>query len=238
MINSIYAIVVDDEKPAREEMILALGLHPQIKVLEQCRNAFDAIKAIESLKPDVVFLDIEMPTLSGFELIKKLTYLPEIIFCTAFDNYAINAFEENALDYLLKPIQAERLKKTIEKLEAKIQSNLYFDLSSKRILLQNGKACYLTNLADIYLFESDGNYIKYCFGNKQILKLETLKNLEESLPEEHFLKINRSQIINKNHIKSTRIDGRHLTISLKNDMTLSVSRQQTAYFKNLGDEMV
>jgi two-component system, LytTR family, response regulator len=231
MLNTITALVIDDEKPAREEMIAALQAYSQIEIVEQCKNSTQALEAIERIKPDVIFLDIEMPPYSGMELVKKLNYIPEIIFCTAYNQFAIEAFEENALDYLLKPIQTDRLKKAIDKLVKKVDENVSKDLSSKRLLLQNGSQYYLTNLAEIYLIEAQGNYIKYYFKDKQVLKLSTLKNVEEELPTAFFMKANRSQIINKNFITKIKDQGRTLSVLLQNDMEIQVSRNLTSSWK-------
>jgi two-component system, LytTR family, response regulator len=231
MTNLISAIIVDDEKPAREEMLEALKKYAEIEIVEQCKTATHALQAIEELKPDVVFLDIEMPPYNGLELIKKLNYIPEIIFCTAYNQFAIEAFEHNAMDYLLKPIQQDRLKKAMDKLYKKVADNTLKDLSSKRLLLQNGNQYYLTNLAEIYLVEAQGNYIKYYFKDKQVLKLSTLINAEKELPVDYFLKANRSQIINKNFIAKIKDKGRTLSVLLQNDMEIVVSRNLTSLWK-------
>ncbi len=235
MLNKITAIIVDDEKPAREEMQEALKQFEKIEIIAICSNATQAIIDINNLKPDAVFLDIEMPGINGFDLVNKLNYTPEIIFCTAYNQFAIQAFEENALDYLLKPIQVDRLQKTIEKLEQKIKINTSNTLANKRITLQNGNAYFITNLAEIYLIEADGNYLKYYFNNKKVLKLGTLKKIESELPEEHFIKINRSQIINKNFIKTILNNVRNINILLNNDMSFQVSRSFTSLLKNISE---
>jgi two-component system, LytTR family, response regulator len=231
MPNTITAIIVDDEKPAREEMHQALKAYEQIQIIEQCKTATQALEAIETLQPDVVFLDIEMPPFNGLELVQRLNYLPEIIFCTAYNQFAIQAFEENALDYLLKPIQADRLKKAIDKLVAKLHTEANQDLRKKRLMLQNGNQYFLTNLSEIYLLEANGNYIKYYFKDRQVLKLGTLKNLEDSLPKDHFIKANRSQIINNNYIASIKDLGRNLVVHLHNGMQVKVSRSSTSDWK-------
>lgn len=233
MLNKISALIIDDERPAREELLLALKSFEEIEVLALCRNAVEAKEMIESKQPDVIFLDIEMPPVNGFELLQQLDYLPEVIFCTAYHQYALNAFEVNALDYVLKPIQTERLAKALAKLREKLENNTFKDLARKRVMLQSTNHYYLTNLAEIYLLEADGNYTKFYFRNKGILKLISLKILEEELPPEHFIKVNRSQIINKNFISSIKDNGRNLVIALQNGELIQVSRSFTSVLKNI-----
>jgi two-component system, LytTR family, response regulator len=231
MLHKIRAIVIDDEKPARELMLAALKTFEQIEIIGLCSNAIEAKEMIEREKPHVVFLDIEMPPINGFELLVTLTFIPEIIFCTAYNQFAIKAFEQNALDYILKPIIKQRLEAAITKLEEKIALNSSKYLTSFKLLLQNGNQYFLTNLDEIFLLEAEGNYVKHCFKDKQILKFISIKTLQEELPPEHFVKINRSQIVNKNYIQSLKDNGRNILLLLKNGQELQVSRIFTAELK-------
>ena len=233
MLPKITAIIVDDEKPAREEMMLALSAFDTIEIVAICTNATTAIYHIEELKPDVIFLDIELPRISGFELLKELKYLPEVVFCTAYNQFAIDAFEANAVDYLLKPIQHERLAQSIKRLTIQLNDKTLRELSCKRFLLKYGSQVFLTNLAEIFLFEAEGNYTRIYFKDKKVLKYSKLKMLQKELPELYFLKINRSQIVNRNHIQHMRDLGNNIEITLINQKVLMVSRSVTSVMKQL-----
>jgi two-component system LytT family response regulator len=227
MLPKVTAIIIDDEKPAREEMLLALAAFDSIEVVALCINATTAIDRIEELKPDVIFLDIELPGINGFELLRKLNHLPEVVFCTAYNQHATDAFEVNAIDYLLKPIQHERLKLCVQRIAAQLRDRRTRELSSKRFLLQSGLQMFLTNLAEIYLLEAEGNYVRFYFKENKVLKLCSIKAVQEELPDLHFLKINRSQIVNLNHIVQMRDLGRNIEITLRNRKVLIASRSAT-----------
>ena len=233
MLPKITAIIVDDEKPAREEMMLALAAFDAIEIVALCANATTAIDRIEALKPDVVFLDVELPRVNGFDLLKELKYLPEVVFCTAYNQFAIDAFEANAVDYLLKPIQHERLAQSIKRLTIQLNDKTLRELTYKRFLLKSGSQIFLTNLVEIFLLEAEGNYTRFYFKDKKVLKYSTLKRLQKELPKLHFLKINRSQIVNRNHIQHMRDLGNNIEITLINQKVLVVSKSVTSAMKQL-----
>ena len=165
------ALIIDDERLARKELNTLLQAHREIEVIGEAVNAEDAFNQIHRLNPDVLFLDIQMPGKNGFELLEQLDSVPKVIFTTAFDEYAIKAFEINALDYLLKPIQPERLADSIQKLlkEEYQEESKSKDIRSRKlthddqVFVKDGEKCWFVRLADVRYFESDGNYIKVYF---------------------------------------------------------------------------
>ena len=165
------ALIVDDERLARKELTSLLNDFKEIEVIGEAINADDAQQKIESLKPDLLFLDIQMPGKTGFDLLEALDFVPRVIFTTAYDEYALQAFDVNALDYLLKPIQKERLKESINKLVEKMPAaepeKSPGQLSvNDQVFVKDGDRCWFVKLSDVRLFESEGNYIKVYFDGK------------------------------------------------------------------------
>ena len=166
------ALIIDDERLARKELTNLLQEYPEIEIVGEAVNAEDAQEKINSLKPDLLFLDIQMPEKTGFELLQSLDNVPEVIFTTAYDEYALKAFDFNALDYLLKPIEPDRLKEAINKLLKRALPDEETEDSedkklgpSDRVFVKDGDKCWFVKLENIRLFESDGNYIKIYFDN-------------------------------------------------------------------------
>jgi two-component system LytT family response regulator len=234
-------LIIDDERLARRELKLLLDRHDSVEVIGECANADEAKEKIEEEKPDLIFLDIQMPGKTGFELLETLNYFPKVIFVTAFDEYAIRAFEVNALDYLLKPVEENRLAEAISKLSsAEIVADDDDDTAESRlspddqIFLKDGDKCWFVSLKDIRMFESEGNYVRVHFQNYKPLILKSLNNLEKRLDEKDFFRINRKFIVNLkeiNHIEPWFNGG--LQIKLKNETILEVSRRQSARFRDL-----
>ncbi|WP_461787725.1 LytR/AlgR family response regulator transcription factor [Pedobacter sp.] len=209
-------IIIEDEQLARQRLKRLLNNYSEIEIIGEAENGQLGLQLIESLQPDLVFLDIEMPVLNGFEMLAKLTEnLPKIVFTTAYDQYAIKAFEEGSIDYLLKPIELERLDKTIFKLK---QTNLAKPAIAIEDLLQKikgktnlktltvklGDRILLIKLEDIIHAQAEDKYVfLHTADGKKHLTDYTLSNLEEKLPED-FLRIHRSDIINTNHITEIR----------------------------------
>ena len=160
-------IVIDDERLARKELNSLLEEHPEIEVVGEAANADEAYDLINELNPELLFLDIQMPGKTGFELLEMLDNVPKVIFTTAYDEFALKAFEVNALDYLLKPIQPERLKESISKLpKSEKESNVTIGKRltlEDQVFVKDGDKCWFVSLSNIRLFESDGNYIKVYF---------------------------------------------------------------------------
>ena len=176
------AIIIDDERLARQELKNLLAPYPELQIVGEANNAETAIELIKQEKPDVIFLDIQMPGKNGFDLLEEISGVPEVVFVTAYDEYAIRAFEVNALDYLLKPVQSSRLAETVKKLlnkditekaESKEQTQALND--NDQVFVKDGDKCWFVKLNDIRLFESEGNYVRVYFDNFRPLILRSLK---------------------------------------------------------------
>jgi two-component system, LytTR family, response regulator len=232
--NTLFScIIADDERPAREELSSLLAKYEGITVMAVCSNAVLAKEKIEALQPDVVFLDIDMPGKSGFDLLEELKNPPLIVFCTAYDEYALKAFEENAMDYLLKPITPERLGKTVERLQQHFIKVNGSSKKTKNLFIRDGKKIYYTSMADIFLVEANGNYVKYYFGNNTAVIRKTFREAEEELVALGFITINRHQLVNTAFITvSNKKAGRNVTIKLTNGLTLTASRSKSSGLKN------
>jgi two-component system LytT family response regulator len=231
------AIIVDDERLARNELRSLLSEFPEIDIIEECDGAESAIVAVDQLKPDVVFLDIHMPGKDGFGVLEELDYMPHVIFVTAYDEYAIKAFDVNALDYLLKPIETDRLKSAIEKVKAEMITPV--EVSEKlglnnQVFVKDGDRCWFVNLSDVPMFESEGNYVRVYFEKNKPLILKSLNNLAGRLDEDVFFRANRKFIINLNWIDTIEnwFNG-GLMVKLKNGEQVEISRRQASKFKEL-----
>ncbi len=234
------ALIIDDSRLARNELKRLVADIKQVEIQGEAANADAAKSLIESKKPDLIFLDIQMPGKDGFELIAELAYIPEVIFTTAYDEYAIQAFEVNALDYLLKPIQAPRLFHAIEKVESKLiereekQQETTQLKSTDQVFVKDGEKCWFVTLADIYLFEVVGNHTRVYFEKESPLINRTLNYLESRLDEKRFFRANRQQIINLKFIE--RIEpwfSGSLKVFLREGQEVEISRRQTLRFKEL-----
>ncbi len=208
-------IVIDDEQLARQRIKRLLAAYDEINIIAEAENGAEGLTVINDLKPDLIFLDIEMPILNGFELLSKLTHQPKVVFTTAYDQYAIKAFEEGSIDYLLKPIELDRLDKTIKKLkQTNLASNqvpideLIKQLQGKKTIktltVKLGDKILLIKLTDIVHVQAEDKYVfLHTADGKKHLTDFTLSVLEEKLPDE-FLRIHRSEIINTDYIKEIR----------------------------------
>ena len=230
-------IIVDDERLARNELKSLLAEFPELEIIEECDSADSAIIAVEKLKPDVVFLDIHMPGKDGFGVLEELDYIPHVIFVTAYDEYAIKAFDVNALDYLLKPIETDRLKAAIQKVKTELIET--FALSEKlglnsQVFVKDGDKCWFVNLSDVPMFESEGNYVRVYFDKNKPLILKSLNNLANKLDENVFFRANRKFIINLNWIQSIEnwFNG-GLMVKLKNGEQVEISRRQASKLKEM-----
>ena len=238
------AIIIDDERLARKELNNLLKNYPEIEIVDQAVNADDALEKIKRLNPDLIFLDIQMPGKTGFELLEELDKVPKVIFTTAYDEFATRAFDVNALDYLLKPIQEERLKDTITKVLAVEASALSERAQEEtlevkqslgvndQVFVKDGERCWFISLKEIRLFESDGNYIKVYFNNFKPMIHKSLNALDEKLDERSFFRASRKFIINLSWIETieTWFNG-GLLVQLKGGEKVGVSRRQAAKFK-------
>ncbi|NWF49713.1 MAG: response regulator [Ignavibacteriaceae bacterium] len=233
------ALIVDDERLARTELRRLLSEHKEIQVVGEAVNADDAVSKINELNPEIVFLDIQMPGKSGFEMLEELDSVPKIIFTTAYDEYALKAFEYNALDYLLKPIEPKRLEEAIKRIverhrEEKVAETSEQILTSEdQIFVKDGDRCWFVKLENIRLFESEGNYVRLYFDDHKPLILRTLNYLDERLEKRSFFRANRKHILNLKWIESIEpwLNG-GLLAKLKGGMKIEVSRRQAIKFKD------
>lgn len=201
-------VVIDDERLAREELKSILAEFTEIEIIGEAQNGDEGIELIKNVQPDLIFLDVNMPGMTGFEMLKRLENIPHVIFVTAYDEYALKAFEVNALDYILKPVDPDRLSEAINKLKQNDDLEFESTSSSKtnrkerqltindRVFIKDGEKCYFVQLSDIRMLESDGNYVKVYFGKNRPLILRSLNSFEERLNPEYFFRANRKFIIN------------------------------------------
>lgn len=235
------ALVIDDERLARKELISLLDNYSKIEIVGEAVNADDAIEKISALNPELLFLDIQMPGKNGFELLEELDIVPKVIFTTAYDEYALKAFEVNALDYLLKPIRKERLDECIEKLvleeqvEKPTESTEEYKLSQKdQVFVKDGDKCWFVRLSDVRLFESDGNYIKVYFDNFKPMIHKSLNALDKKLDDRSFFRASRKHIINLSWVENIEswFNG-GLLVKMKGGEKVEVSRRQASKFKDM-----
>ncbi len=236
-------IIIDDERLAREELKSLLKKFPDLEVIDEAKNPEEGIAKIKELNPDLIFLDIQMPGMNGFEMLQKLDEIPKVIFVTAYDEYAIKAFEVNALDYILKPVDPERLKEAILKVQQpeeefstkltlndQVRENIL--RAGDRIFIKDGEKCWFVDINDIRMFESDGNYVKVYFDRFRPLILRSLNSLEDRLDPKCFFRANRKFIINLNWITGIEnwFNG-GLQVTLKDGEKVEISRRQAIKFK-------
>ena len=240
--NTIKAIIVDDERLARNELKKLLEQHPEIQIVDEASNVDEGLEKIDLLRPDLIFLDIQMPGKTGFDLLAELEKAPRVIFTTAYDEFALKAFEVNALDYLLKPIDPLRLSDAIQKLRTEIELEQASLMGTNRgplteadqVFVKDGEKCWFVKLSEIRLFESVGNYAKVYFAGNKPLILKSLNALEDRLDERVFFRANRKHIINLHWIEKIEpyFNG-GLLVELKGGEKIEISRRQTVKFKEM-----
>lgn len=236
-------IIIEDERLAREELKLLLANYSTIQIVAEAVNAEEGIQKIKEHKPDLIFLDIQMPGMNGFEMLKKLDEIPKVIFITAYDEYAIKAFEVDALDYLLKPVDPERLRDSLAKLDQPeeeftsvidvVEKNKTLTAGDK-VFIKDGEKCWFIDVNEIRIFESDGNYVKVYFDGYRPLILRSLNSLEERLDGRVFFRANRKFIVNLNCITAVEnwFNG-GLQVTLKEGEKVEISRRQAIRFKEI-----
>ncbi len=240
----IRAIIIDDERLARNELRKLLIDFPEIEVVAEGANANEGLEKIETINPDLVFLDIQMPGKTGFDMLAELDKAPHVIFTTAYDEYALKAFEVNALDYLLKPVEPRRLADAIQKLHiqeekelangGEVAVNREMLHEDDQVFVKDGERCWFVKLSEIRLFESVGNYAKVFFGPNKPLILKSLNALEERLDEKTFFRANRKHIVNLRLIdKIEPYFNGGLLLEMKGGEKIEVSRRQTVKFKEM-----
>lgn len=234
------ALIIDDERLARTELKRLLTPFKDVKIVGEAVNADDALEKIQELKPDLLFLDIQMPGKTGFEMLEELDSVPTVIFTTAYDEYALKAFEYNALDYLLKPIEPKRLEETVNKLIEKKRKKAAREADKEtlteddQVFVKDGEKCWFVKLERVRLFESEGNYVRIYFENNKPLILRTLNYLDERLDDKTFFRASRKHIINLKWIDSIEpwLNG-GLLVKLKDGQKVEVSRRQSIKFKDM-----
>lgn len=246
MNDKIRAIIVDDEALSRESLREALARFEDIEILKECTNGFEAVQEVQQSKPDLMFLDIQMPKLDGFDVVELLgKEAPCIIFVTAYDEYALRAFEAEALDYLLKPVNPTRLQRAIQRVREKLQPgsngpqpaekegrmerfiNQHRDHLAPltRILIRDGMDVYIIPAEQVIYFEAQEDYVKIFTEERSYLKLERMTNLDRKLDPQHFCRIHRSYLLNIDYLVKIEPYSKDSRIAkLKNGKTLPISR--------------
>lgn len=235
-------VIVDDELLARSIVVEYLQQHPSIEVAAECNDGFQGVKAIMQHKPDLIFLDIQMPKINGFEMLELLDSTPSVIFTTAFDEYAIKAFEANAIDYLLKPFSKERfdlaIQKWNEKKNTSSEKNIQALLANttkqpdekNRIVVKNGSDIRIVPMADVMYIEAYDDYVKIFTKDTYYLKKKTMNYYEQVLDSSHFFRTHRSFIINLQELtKIEPLEKNTYVVLLKNGKRIPLSR--TGYSK-------
>lgn len=238
MKNQAYTtLIIDDEPPARARLQQLLeNFRETFLVVDEAKNGTEAVEKINQLQPDVIFLDIEMPGLNGFELLERLDKIPIVIFCTAFDQYSLKAFETNSIDYLLKPVRLERLQQTVEKLSSfknnlsatnilKVLKEFYHQKEEKKmtsITVKKGDKLIFVKLEEVTHFEADEKYVSVYTDKESHLIEQSLSQLELKLPD-YFMRVHRSIIINRNYVAAVqKYFNSRFAISLNNHKKTSV----------------
>jgi two-component system LytT family response regulator len=225
--KKIRVLIIDDERAARSEIKRLLAGYPDFEITGEASNVDDALKMIGEPMPDILFLDIQMPEKSGFDLLESLDEVPLVIFTTAYDQYALKAFEVSALDYLVKPIREERFEKAI----IQARQRLGNADPAGQIFVKDRQQYHFIQWSSVHLIESMDNYARIFFGDKNVFLKSSLNQLEEKLNSATFFRINRAQIINRQYIQTiTTVDGR-LKITINTGAQLEVSERQSVKFR-------
>ena len=223
------AFIVDDERMARLERRRLLAAHSDVDIAGEASNGDEALALLERSGPDVLFLDIQMPGMTGFDLLDRLRDVPAVIFTTAYDEYALKAFEVNALDYLLKPVAAARLGAALERVRRHPVPR-----SLEQIFLRDGDRCWIVKTLEIDLLESEGNYTRVFFRNEHPLISGSLAAFESRLPPASFFRASRRHVMNLNAIERTELDpAGNLLATLRAGQTVTLSRRQSLRLRDL-----
>jgi two-component system LytT family response regulator len=241
--KAIKTIIIDDERLAREELKSLLADFIEIDIIDEAQNGEEGIEKILQHQPDLIFLDVSMPGMTGFEMLKQLEDVPQVVFITAYDEHALKAFELQAIDYILKPIDHERLYQSIKRISAEnveidsldhsTRSNKLLEPNDK-VFIKDGEKCWFIELNRIRMLESDGNYVKVYFDQFRPMVLRSLNNFEARLNPEHFFRANRKFMINLNHVIAieTWFNG-GLKVELSKGEKVEISRRQAIRFKEV-----
>jgi two-component system LytT family response regulator len=229
------ALIVDDERLARAELRRLLAAHPDVVITGEAANAGEAESRLADLDVDVLFLDITMPGASGFDLLERLESVPLVIFTTAHDEFALRAFEVNALDYLLKPIRPDRLATALDKIRAARRDEdrtatpaKAFRSTTDRVFLRDGERCWIVTIGDIALFEAEGNYARVHVGAQRPLIRTSLNALESRLDPSVFFRASRQHLINLRFVEGVEANvDDSFTARLRGGHSVRLSRRQS-----------
>jgi two-component system LytT family response regulator len=243
MNGGLSVVLVDDETPARQLLKEYINAYPQLRLAAECRNGIEAISIINVLQPDLVFLDIQMPGKTGFEVLQEIEHLPQIIFATAYDQYALDAFNANALDYLLKPFTRERFDKAVKKIlerDSGVMQNLLALAESlnnrsypERILVEQGSKWITLPVADILWIQAEGDYTKIHTAKQSFLSTKGIGELETKLNPQQFQRVHRSAIIALGAIREIHREPSGPQVVLNNGTLIKVSRSYTDSLRKL-----
>jgi two-component system LytT family response regulator len=227
------ALIVDDEPLARRELRRLLAAHRSIQIVGEAGDIDEARERIVALLPAVVFLDIQMPGGTGFDLLAQLERVPRIVFTTAYDRYAVQAFNVNALDYLLKPIEPERLATAVDKLQAATPARQANEDSwLEQLFVRDGPRCWFIPLREVSVISADGNYVRLQWGKERPLLGRSLTALEGKLDPRRFFRANRQQIINLEMVRSVDLGvGGRLHVQFSDGREVQISRRQARQFR-------
>ena len=227
-------LIVDDEPLARRELRRLLAAHRSIQIVGEAGDIDEAREHIVALLPTVVFLDIQMPGGTGFDLLAQLERVPRIVFTTAYDHYAVQAFNVNALDYLLKPIEPERLAAAVNKLQAATPARREAEEDSwlEQLFVRDGPRCWFIPLREVSVISADGNYVRLQWGKERPLLGRSLTALEGRLDPRRFFRANRQQIINLEMVRSVDLGvGGRLHVQFSDGREVQISRRQARQFR-------
>ncbi|MBC7902351.1 MAG: response regulator transcription factor [Gemmatimonadaceae bacterium] len=233
-------LIIDDESDARNLIREYLSPHSNFEITAECENGLEAVDRINTEEPDLIFLDIQMPGLNGFQVVQQIIHVPKIIFTTAYDQFAIKAFDNNAIDYLLKPYTSERFNQSLSKAAAYTQAdfvkteklaNEFTGQSPTRIMVESGNKMITLKVEDIFYFEAEKDYTRIHTASKSYLSNYGIGILEQRMDAKIFLRIHRSYIVNIHSIKEVHKEGYSMQVLLSNDKTLNVSRSYMEQLK-------
>ncbi|MEX1033813.1 MAG: LytTR family DNA-binding domain-containing protein [Cellvibrionaceae bacterium] len=230
-------VMVEDSRLARNELRELMKRFPEHRIVGEAENVAEGIALIDAERPDLVLLDIQLPDGDGFSLLEKIEHVPQVVFTTAYDEHALAAFAVNALDYLLKPIEHERLAQSLAR-AAKASEPVPHGRAKKsrddQIFIRDGERCFFVRLTDVYFCEVEGNYTRVYFSNQKALLSRSLGYLAEHLDEQIFFRANRQQLVNLDFVESVEPwVNEGLLLKLKQGMEVEVSRRQTKLLRDL-----
>ena len=232
--NKKRGIIIDDERLARVILRDMINTFTQVQIVDECSNASSAKISIEELRPDFILLDIRMPDKTGFELLEDLDYIPQVIFTTAYDEHAIQAFKVSALDYLLKPIKEEDLSKALDKIVIDDSSDGHIDPLPDQLFIKDEDQCHFIKLTDIIQFSSFGNYVKVVTSERSVLANRSLNDIEKRTSTQDFFRANRTVLLNLKKIKDVSLSMKgKIKVILLNEEEVVLSERKSVRFKEM-----